>query len=126
MPVAAPAEYAPRVNERAPLHPGQPARLRELGYDKLDAAIAQANELPYAFQAAVFTERTHIADRCIEALAASSVLVNDHTAFRVDWMPFAGRRQSGLGTGGIGYTMAHMSQEKMVVMNRPPRSGRQH
>ena len=88
------------------------------GYDEIDAAIEQANELPYAFQAAVFTQRTHFADRCIEALAASSVLVNDHTAFRVDWMPFAGRRQSGLGTGGIGYTMADMSQEKMVVINR--------
>ena len=45
--------------------------------------------------------------------------VNDHTAFRVDWMPFAGRRQSGLGTGGIGYTMADMSEEKMVVVNSP-------
>lgn len=88
------------------------------GYDDLEAAIEQANELPYAFQAAVFTERTRFADRCIEALAASTVLVNDHTAFRVDWMPFAGRRQSGLRTGGIGYTMADMSQEKLVVINR--------
>lgn len=96
------------------------------GYDKLEAAIAQANDLPYAFQAAVFTERTSFAGRCIEALAASSVLVNDHTAFRVDWMPFAGRRQSGLGTGGIGYTMADMTEEKMVILNDLSRSGRSH
>ena len=89
------------------------------GYDDVDAAITQANALPYAFQAAVFTDRMSWADYCVEALAASAVMVNDHTAFRVDWMPFAGRRQSGLGTGGIGYTMADMSEEKMVVVNSP-------
>ena len=84
-------------------------------YDSIDAAISQANELPYSFQAAVFTERQHIADYCVERLSGSTVLVNDHTAFRVDWMPFAGRRHSGLGTGGIGYTMSDMSPEKMVI-----------
>ena len=89
------------------------------GYDSIDAAISQANELPYSFQAAVFTERQHIADYCVERLSGSTVLVNDHTAFRVDWMPFAGRRHSGLGTGGIGYTMSDMSPEKMVVVNAP-------
>ena len=50
---------------------------------------------------------------------ASAVMVNDHTAFRVDWMPFAGRRQSGLGVGGIGPTMHDMLQEKMVVFRSP-------
>ena len=89
------------------------------GYDDVDAAFGQANALPYAFQAAVFTDRMSWADYCVETLAASAVMVNDHTAFRVDWMPFAGRRQSGLGTGGIGYTMADMSEEKMVVVNAP-------
>ena len=89
------------------------------GYDDVDAAIGQANALPYAFQAAVFSDRMSWADYCVETLAASAVMVNDHTAFRVDWMPFAGRRQSGLGTGGIGYTMVDMSEEKMVVVNAP-------
>ena len=42
--------------------------------------------------------------------------VNDHTAFRVDWMPFAGRRHSGYGVGGIGYTITGMTQEKMTVI----------
>lgn len=42
-------------------------------------------------------------------------MVNDHTAFRVDWMPFAGLRESGLGTGGIPYTFEDMQIEKMFV-----------
>ena len=49
-------------------------------------------------------------------LDASAVMVNDHTAFRVDWMPFAGQRQSGLGTGGIPYTMHDMTSDKMIVL----------
>jgi acyl-CoA reductase-like NAD-dependent aldehyde dehydrogenase len=44
------------------------------------------------------------------------VMVNDHTAFRTDWMPFAGRRQSGYGIGGIPWSMHEMTEEKMVVL----------
>jgi acyl-CoA reductase-like NAD-dependent aldehyde dehydrogenase len=43
--------------------------------------------------------------RAFSRLDASAVMVNNHTAFRVDGMPFAGLRQSGLGIGGIPYTM---------------------
>ena len=43
-------------------------------------------------------------------------MVNDHTAFRVDWMPFAGLRQSGLGVGGIAYTFHEMQVEKMLLV----------
>lgn len=42
-------------------------------------------------------------------------MVNDHAAFRVDWMPFAGLRESGLGVGGIPYTFRDMQIEKMFV-----------
>jgi acyl-CoA reductase-like NAD-dependent aldehyde dehydrogenase len=35
---------------------------------------------------------------------------------RVGWMPFAGLGQSGLGTGGIPYTMCDMQVEKMMVL----------
>jgi len=52
----------------------------------------------------------------VKTLDAAAVMVNDHTAFRVDWMPFAGRRTSGLGTGGIPYTMEDMTQKKLVVI----------
>ena len=42
-------------------------------------------------------------------------MVNEHTAFRVDWMPFSGARHSGLGIGGIPSAMHEMSLEKLVV-----------
>jgi acyl-CoA reductase-like NAD-dependent aldehyde dehydrogenase len=85
-------------------------------FDELDDALAAANSLPYAFQAAVFTRALDTAWRCCRRLVASAVMVNDHTAFRVDWMPFAGLRESGLGVGGIKHTMEDMQIEKMLVI----------
>lgn len=87
-------------------------------YSDIDHAIAIANDLPYAFQASVFSSDIGPALRAAERLEASTVLVNDHTAFRTDWMPFAGRKQSGYGTGGIPYSMRDMSEEKMIILKR--------
>jgi len=86
------------------------------GYDQLQEAIDQANALPVAFQAAVFTQDIDRAFHTAQALDAAAVMINDHTAFRVDWMPFAGRRTSGLGVGGIPYTMNEMMQDKLFVV----------
>ncbi len=86
------------------------------GYDEEAEAITAANSLPFAFQASVFSNRLDFSMRAAKALDASAVMVNDHTAFRVDWMLFAGRRQSGLGVGGIGHSMQDMSHHKMIAM----------
>ena len=85
-------------------------------FTELDKAIEVANSLPFAFQASIFTREIGPALRAAERLDASAVMVNDHTAFRTDWMPFAGRRQSGYGIGGIPWSMREMTQEKMVVL----------
>jgi acyl-CoA reductase-like NAD-dependent aldehyde dehydrogenase len=84
--------------------------------DNIDEAIARSNSLPYAFQAAVFTRNLDTALRATKRLDAATVMVNDHTAFRVDWMPFAGLKESGLGVGGIQYTMEDMQIKKLVVI----------
>jgi acyl-CoA reductase-like NAD-dependent aldehyde dehydrogenase len=84
-------------------------------YDKMGDAIRRANALPYAFQAAVFTRDVDTALAAARSLDASAVMINDHTAFRVDWMPFAGLRESGLGVGGIPYTIREMQVEKLIV-----------
>jgi acyl-CoA reductase-like NAD-dependent aldehyde dehydrogenase len=85
-------------------------------YEDMDSAIDQANALPFAFQAAVFSNNLQRSLRAYKRLSASAVMINDFTAFRVDWMPFAGLRQSGMGTGGIPHTMRDMQIEKMMVI----------
>lgn len=85
-------------------------------YSDRDQAIEQANALPFSFQAAVFTKNIDVAMDTVKRLEAVTVMVNDHTAFRVDWMPFGGRKMSGLGMGGILPAMEEMTQEKMFVL----------
>lgn len=85
------------------------------GYDEIDEAIRRANELAYSFQAAVFTRDIDTAMHCYRHLDGTAVMLNENTLFRVDWMPFAGARESGLGVGGIAQTMHDMQINKMMV-----------
>ncbi|MFT5207937.1 MAG: acyl-CoA reductase-like NAD-dependent aldehyde dehydrogenase [Candidatus Omnitrophota bacterium] len=85
-------------------------------YANISSAITRANSLDVAFQAAVFSNNMQETLDIVKRLDATAVMVNDHTAFRVDWMPFGGRKSSGLGMGGIGYTMEDMTQIKMMVL----------
>jgi acyl-CoA reductase-like NAD-dependent aldehyde dehydrogenase len=87
-------------------------------FTDLDQAIAAANRLPLAFQASVFTAKLDVALRVADRIDAASVMINDHTAFRTDWMPFAGRKHSGHGVGGIGSTMHELTQHKMIVLKK--------
>nr|WP_203102712.1 hypothetical protein [Skermanella rosea] len=66
-------------------------------YDDLDGAIGRANALPYA------------------RLGGSAVMVNDHTAFRVDGCRSPACASPGLGVGGTPYTFRDMRVEKLFV-----------
>lgn len=81
-----------------------------------DEAIAAANDTDFAFQAAVYSRNIDNALYVAQRLDASAVMINEQTAFRVDWMPFAGLKQSGHGVGGIAYSMEEMQIEKMIVI----------
>ncbi len=114
--------YAPTVL----LNPPADARVSTLeifgpvvcvyAYDNTEDAVAQANALPTAFQAAVFGKDIDRIMQLVQSIDASAVMVNDHSAFRDDVMPFAGLRESGLGVGGIPYTMHDMQIDKMTVI----------
>lgn len=87
-------------------------------YDKFDDALAQANHPMFAFHASIYTDKLSEVYRAYEALETSALMVNDHTAFRDDAMPFAGLKQSGLGVGGIPYTIEEMQYQKMLMIKR--------
>ena len=88
------------------------------GYDDVADAVRRANALPVAFQAAVFCQDIDTATHLYQELDASAVMINDHSAFRDDVMPFAGLRESGLGVGGIPYTIEDMQIDKMMVIKQ--------
>lgn len=86
------------------------------GYDDLTDAINQANSLDVSFQSSIFSTNIKLAVNVAKQLEASAVMINDYTTFRIDSMPFAGRKHSGYGIGGIGYSMADMLEHKMLVI----------
>ena len=85
-------------------------------YDEVDEAIKLANSLPYAFQASILSRNLEFILRCNRRIDAAAIMVNDHTAYRVDWMPFAGLKQSGYGVGGIPFTFEDMQIEKLTII----------
>ena len=87
-------------------------------YDKLDKAIEIANQTDLSFQASIFSNEIDETMNFYKKINASAVFHNDHTAFRVDWMPFAGLKHSGHGVGGIKYTMHEMQVDKMIVLRK--------
>lgn len=87
-------------------------------YDSIEDAISRANIPHVYFQAALFTNRL---DRALDVgrrLHGTAVMINDHPAFRVDWMPFGGHLESGAGIGGIESTMRDMTLERMIVFRK--------
>ncbi len=86
--------------------------------DNFEAALGLVNTDAFAFQASIFTENLDEVYRAYDHFMASAIMVNDHTAFRDDVMPFAGLNESGLGVGGIPYIIEDMQFEKMLVLNK--------
>ena len=77
-------------------------------------AVQRADALPrFAFQAAVFTRDLARMMRAYHRLDAVALMINNHTAFRIDGMPFAGLSQSDLGVGDIFHTFRDLQIEKL-------------
>ena len=87
--------------------------------DDLDKAIAEANSVDYGLHAAAFSRDVETCHRLIEGLEAGSVLINDSTDYRLDSMPFGGVKKSGLGREGIRFSLAEMTEPKVVCWFLP-------
>ncbi len=87
-------------------------------YENFDSAITHANDVKVSFQASIFSDKVNEVLKFYEKINASSIFHNEHTAFRVDWMPFAGLKHSGHGIGGIKYSMHDMQIDKMLVLKK--------
>lgn len=75
------------------------------------------NNKEYIFEAALFTKDISRALQIAKEIATMTFVINNHTAFRVDQMPFGGHKQSGLGMGGVKYAMEELTRTKQVIIN---------
>ncbi len=87
--------------------------------DDLDEAIAKANSVDFGLHSAGFSNDLTICHRMAEGLDSGSVIINDSTDYRLDSMPFGGIKSSGLGKEGIRFSLAEMTEPKVVCWYLP-------
>lgn len=85
-------------------------------YEDEEELIEYLNSGKYSFEACLFTKDIQASLNFSKKIKTMTFVINDHNAYRVDWMPFGGYRQSGLGMGGVKYMMDEMVQLKQVII----------
>jgi acyl-CoA reductase-like NAD-dependent aldehyde dehydrogenase len=86
-------------------------------YGDLDEAISKVNDSEYGLQAGIYTTSIDSAFKAFNALEVGGVIINDIPTFRVDQMPYGGKKNSGMGREGISFSMDEMSELKLGVFN---------
>ncbi len=86
------------------------------GYADEDELLEWINSSEYVFEAALFTRDLNRALQIARDISTMTFVINNHTAFRVDQMPFGGHKKSGLGMGGVRYAMEEMTRLKQIII----------
>jgi acyl-CoA reductase-like NAD-dependent aldehyde dehydrogenase len=86
-------------------------------YTSLDDAIAQLNATPFGLAAGIFTKDVTRALRAARRLHVGVVHINEASSSRVDLLPFAGVKQSGMGREGPKYAMQEMTEERLITVS---------
>lgn len=90
--------------------------LSVIKYSDIEEVINLVNSSKFAFQTSIFTQNIDLAFYYAKKIDQKACMINDSTAFRVDWMPFGGYKESGFGTGGIKYAINDMTEDKLIVL----------
>jgi acyl-CoA reductase-like NAD-dependent aldehyde dehydrogenase len=84
-------------------------------YESIDELLDYLNQSPYAFESCLFSNDKTLWEKFTNSINSMTVVINNHNAFRVDWMPFGGHGLSGLGMGGVKYLIEEMTRLKQVI-----------
>jgi succinate-semialdehyde dehydrogenase/glutarate-semialdehyde dehydrogenase len=85
-------------------------------FDSFDDAVALVNSTEFGLAAGLFTSNIQRAMDGARRLHVGVVHLNDASSSRVDLMPFAGVKESGVGVEGPRYAMREMTEERLVTM----------
>jgi len=91
--------------------------LSVIPFHSLDEAIREVNSVPFGLAAGVFTQDIDRAMFAARQLHVGIVHVNESSSSRVDLVPFAGVKDSGLGREGPKYAMQEMTEERLVTLS---------
>jgi succinate-semialdehyde dehydrogenase/glutarate-semialdehyde dehydrogenase len=87
-----------------------------LPFDTLDEAIDRVNATEFGLAAGLFTQDIQAALQGAARLHVGVVHLNDASSSRVDLIPFAGVKDSGVGVEGPKYAMREMTEERLVTV----------
>lgn len=85
-------------------------------YEDEEELVNYLNSNPYIFQSCLYTKDIKAALGLSQRISTMTMIVNNHNAFRVDWMPFGGHGQAGLGMGGVRFTLGEMTRIKQTII----------
>jgi acyl-CoA reductase-like NAD-dependent aldehyde dehydrogenase len=85
-------------------------------FTSYDEAIDLANSTEFGLQAGVYTSNITKALDATERLQFGGVTINETPTFRVDQMPYGGTKESGNTREGPHFTVAEMTEERVVVI----------
>jgi acyl-CoA reductase-like NAD-dependent aldehyde dehydrogenase len=89
-------------------------------YQTFEEAVTEVNDTPYGLQAGVFTSDIDRAFTAHRDIVVGGLIVNDVSAFRADQMPYGGSKDSGYGREGLRYSMAEMTEPRIMVLSNVP------
>jgi acyl-CoA reductase-like NAD-dependent aldehyde dehydrogenase len=86
-------------------------------FDTLEDAIAQINSTEFGLAAGIFTRDINKAMLAARSIHVGVVHINESSSSRVDLIPFAGVKDSGLGREGPKYAMQEMTEERLITLS---------
>lgn len=86
-------------------------------FKTLDDAIDEVNSTSFGLAAGLFTQDVTRAMNASRRLHVGIVHINEPSSSRVDLMPFAGVKDSGLGREGPKYAMQEMTEERLITLS---------
>jgi glyceraldehyde-3-phosphate dehydrogenase (NADP+) len=85
-------------------------------FDRLEDAVARANDTRYGLQASIFTRDIGRILKAFEGLEVGGVIVNEGPNLRIDNFPYGGVKASGSGREGIRYAIEEMTEPRVLFI----------
>jgi len=83
----------------------------------IDEALEISNSRKYGLDAAIFGKDINKIRKLQRFLEVGAVYINDYPRHGIGYFPFGGRKDSGIGREGIGYTIQYVTAYKSIVYN---------
>jgi len=83
----------------------------------LNEAIEISNGRNSGLDAAIFGKDINKIRKLIRYLEVGAIYINDYPRHGIGYFPIGGRKNSGIGREGIGYTIEYVTAYKTVIYN---------